>query len=156
MSDEPIIEDALIECERLGRHYRDAEGVMEIAVRTGRLRTIMQGLLVRAMADRDAALKAAIREHDETRSELETLRREHATLVESFNREQSARVELVSEVERLRGMINSPEIVDFASAVQREAVHQRERSAAKKKTVPRALDGPKRSRDGFGGTDWLA
>lgn len=32
-----------------------------------------------------------------------------------------------AELERLRGLINSPEIHDFVAAVQREAIHQRER-----------------------------
>ncbi len=35
--------------------------------------------------------------------------------------------EEASEAERLRALINTPEILDFVKAVQLEAVHQRER-----------------------------
>lgn len=38
---------------------------------------------------------------------------------------------LVAEVERLRGLLNAPELHDFARAVTLEAAHQRERFGAR-------------------------
>lgn len=36
-------------------------------------------------------------------------------------------MELVEEIERLQGLLNTPEVNDFTDAVRREAAHQRER-----------------------------
>jgi hypothetical protein len=35
--------------------------------------------------------------------------------------------EAAGEIERLRGLLNTPELVDFAAGIVREAAHQRER-----------------------------
>lgn len=63
-SAEALLEDAtlaaMVEVERLGRHYSDAEGALVLEIRTGRLRTI-----IRSALDRFAA--ARVREERERR-----------------------------------------------------------------------------------------